>query len=72
MTWTRIKSSRPLTLIERTVVIVTVWVAVATVLLAIAHEAGASEPAGTLPAEAAASFAPPSVISHVEFVPDAD
>lgn len=69
MIWTRFQTSRRLTLIERIILAVTVWVAVATVMLAVSHEAGASGPSGALPAESAAMFAPPSAISHVESVP---
>jgi hypothetical protein len=69
---TRFRESRPLTLIERTMVAVTVWVAVATMLLAISQSARASEPAGALPAESAATWAPQSAISHVEYVPQGE
>lgn len=65
----RIRSGRKLTLAERAMAAVTVWLAMASVIVAVSHEARASETVGTLPAETAATFAPPTAISHIEFVP---
>ena len=68
----RIRQGRPLSVIERTIAATTAAIAVATVMLALTHSAGATAPAGTLPLEGPVSYAPPSAISHIEFVPHSD
>lgn len=64
----RIRNSRALTVIERTIVAVTVAIALATVMLAVAHTARATQ-LGALPADGPGVYEPSSAISHVELVP---
>lgn len=65
---TRFRNSRALTIIERTIAAVTVAIAVATIMLAVAHTARATQ-LGALPSDGPGLYEPASAISHVELVP---
>ena len=67
----RIRNSRALTIIERTIAAVTVAIAVATIMLAISHSAGATT-LGALPADGPGVYEPASAISHVDILPADD
>lgn len=67
----RIRNSRALTVIERTLVAMTVAIAVATIMLAVAHSARATQ-LGTLPSDGPGIYEPASAISHIEFLPPED
>lgn len=64
----RIRNSRALTVIERTLVAMTVAIAIATIMLAIAHSARATQ-LGALPTDGPGVYEPASVISHIETLP---